>query len=218
MLNATVIIDPGHGGTTEVGGSSWNNAISFSGVMEKSMTLQLGLLVREALLTLNSSQTNITVVMTRDGDVNLGLPDRAKVAKSNHAHRFLSIHFNGFDKSARGVETLIRPKADGNVNYDEDKAFAGRIQEAVLQTLQGFDSGTKDRGVKDQKLGVLSDVYLGNTAASHPCRACLVEIEFIDVEQVDKLLNTNTNSHAVRSALATALAQAILDDLKNGET
>lgn len=199
-----------------MGGSSWNNAISFSGVMEKSVTLQMGLLVREALLALNGSDTDIKVVMTRQTDVNLGLPDRANIAKNNHAQRFLSIHFNGFDKTARGVETLIRPKADGNVNYDDDKAFAKRIQKAVLETIRTFDTDVKDRGIKDQKLGVLSDVYLGNTAANHPCRACLVEIEFIDVEKVDSLVNTSPNAPAVRLGLANAIAVAIVDDLKNG--
>jgi len=216
MLKATVVIDPGHGGTIEVGGSSANNAISFSGVLEKSMTLQLGLLARDALLALNSADTDIKVVMTRQTDVNLGLLDRAKVAKTNHAERFLSIHFNGFDKTARGVETLIRPKADGNVNYDDDKTFARRIQKAVIETIKAFDSGVKDRGVKDQKVGVLSDVALGNTAADHPCRACLVEIEFIDVGQVDALLNTGATSPAVRQAIAKAIALAIFDDLKDG--
>jgi len=216
MLKATVVIDPGHGGTAEVGGSSPNNAISFSGVKEKSMTLQLGLLTRDALIALNDSETDLTVVMTREADVNLGLGDRAGVAKSNKADRFLSIHFNGFDKIARGVETLIRPIADINVNHAEDKAFAGRIQKAVFETIKSFDSETKDRGVKDQKLGVLRDDLLGNTVENHPCRACLVEIEFIDVEQVDKLLNTNANAGEVRFAIAASIAGAILDDLKNG--
>jgi len=216
MLKATVVIDPGHGGAVDVGGSSRNNAISFSGVLEKSMTLQLGLLVRDALLALNGADTDIKVVMTRQTDVNLGLSDRAKVAKENHAQRFLSIHFNGFDKTARGVETLIRPEADGNVNHADDKTFATRIQKAVLETIKTFDADVKDRGVKDQKLGVLSDVSLGNTAASHPCRGCLVEIEFIDVEKVDKLLNTSPTAPAVRLAIAKAIARAILDDLKNG--
>jgi N-acetylmuramoyl-L-alanine amidase len=216
MLNATVVIDPGHGGSEEVGSSSANNAISYSGVKEKSMTLQLGLLLRDALIALNNAETNLKVVMTRESDVNLGLRDRAAVAKNHKAHRFLSIHFNGFDKNVRGVETLIRPAADGNVNHAEDKAFATRIQKAVFETIKGFDGGVKDRGVKDQKLGVLRDEFLGNTAASHPCRACLVEIEFIDVERVDQLLNTNPNAPAVRSAIAGAMARAILDDLKNG--
>jgi len=216
MIQATIVIDPGHGGAAELDGSSANNAISSSGVLEKAMTLDIALLLRQALLDLNVNGTTLKVVLTRDSDVNLGLTDRAKVAKTHQASRFLSIHFNGFDKSARGVETLIRPAANGNVNYADDHSFAERIQKAVFQTIRSFDPGTKDRRVKDQKLGVLSDGPMGNTATSHPCRACLVEIEFIDVEQVDKLLNTNPNAPAVRAAIAKAMAQAVLDDLTNG--
>jgi N-acetylmuramoyl-L-alanine amidase len=212
MPKPPVVIDPGHGGTFEVGGSSWNNAISFSGVMEKAMTLQIALLVRDALAAI--PRAGINVVLTRQTDVNLGLPNRAAIAKSTRALRFLSIHFNGFNKRARGVETLIRSVADGNVNFDEDRAFAARVQRAVFTCLQGFDAATKDRGIKTQKLGVLSDASLGNTPASHPCRACLLEIEFIDVEAVDMLLNTAPSAPAVRAAIAQAIARAIVQDLE----
>jgi N-acetylmuramoyl-L-alanine amidase len=212
MPKPTVVIDPGHGGTFEVGGSSWNNAISFSGVMEKAMTLQIALLVRDALAAI--PQAGINVVLTRQTDVNLGLPNRAAIAKKTRALRFLSIHFNGFNKRARGVETLIRSVADGNMNFDEDRAFAARVQRAVFTCIRGFDAATKDRGIKTQKLGVLSDASLGNTPASHPCRACLLEIEFIDVEAVDMLLNTAPSAPAVRAAIAKAIAQAIVQDLE----
>lgn len=212
MPKPTVVIDPGHGGTYEVGGSSWNNAISFSGVMEKAMTLQMALLVRDALAAI--PRASINVVLTRQTDVNLGLPNRAAVAKKNRAVRFLSIHFNGFNKRARGVETLIRSIVDGNINFDEDRSFAARVQRAVFTCIEGFDAGTKDRGIKTQKLGVLSDASLGNTPASHPCRACLLEIEFIDVEAVDTLLNAAPSAPAVRSAIAKAIAQAIVEDLE----
>ena len=49
-MKGTVVIDPGHGGTLEVGGSSANNATSPSGVLEKNMTLRMGLLVRDAIV------------------------------------------------------------------------------------------------------------------------------------------------------------------------
>ena len=216
MLNATVVIDPGHGGTVEVNGSSWNNAISASGVLEKVITLQFGLLVRDALLERNNADLKLTVVMTRQTDVNLGLTERANVARTHKAARFLSIHCNGFNKQSRGVETLIRSAADGNVNAEQDRAFAQRVQKAVFETILKFDKATKDRGVKEQRVGVLNDAALGNTPQSKPCRACLVEIEFIDVEAVDKLLVTNTNAHEVRAAIASAMAQAIVDDIRAG--
>ena len=45
----TIVIDPGHGGTTTVGHSSPNNAISASGVKEKKLTLDFCLILRDSL-------------------------------------------------------------------------------------------------------------------------------------------------------------------------
>lgn len=213
MARGTVVIDPGHGGTFEVGGSSWNNAISFSGVPEKSMTLQIALLVRDALQAAAGGH-QLEVVLTRTKDENLGLEERANVARDHHADLFLSIHFNGFNKQARGVETLVRPVEAGNINHVEDVAFARRIQDHVFNAISALDPNTRDRGVKDQRLAVLRDAALGNTPASHRCRACLLEIEFIDVEAVDQLLNTNPGAPAARSAIATAIRDAIIEDLE----
>jgi N-acetylmuramoyl-L-alanine amidase len=214
MAKGTVVIDPGHGGTLKVGGSSANNAASPSGVLEKTLTLQLGLLVREALQTAaHAGGHTVKVVMTRETDQNLGLADRAAVAKQNRANSFLSIHFNASEgHNARGVETLIRPTAAGNTNHAEDKAFAQRIQNAVFTAIQAHDPNTKDRGVKDQVLGVLKDTHLGDNV-----RACLLEVEFIDVRAVDDLLNLSPNATQVRRDIATAVAGALLEDLQAQE-
>jgi N-acetylmuramoyl-L-alanine amidase len=215
-ITATVVIDPGHGGTGPMlGGSDANHAVSPSGAKEKNMTLQLGLLVRDALqAAATEGGHTVKVVMTRDTDKNLSLVARANVARSNHADRLLSIHFNGFDRVTRGTETLIRGKVHGNVNYAADKKFATRIQTAALAALKSHDPRAKDRGVKDQKLGVLNDVALGNTTGGN-CRACMIEVEFIDVPAVDAVLNTGPNAATVRGELAAAIAKAILDDLIN---
>ena len=213
MAHGTVVIDPGHGGTENMDGSDANHAVSPSGVLEKNMTLQLGLLVRDALVAANAQGHAIAVFMTRTTDMNLRLSARANVARDHHADLLLSIHFNGFDGTVRGVETLVRPVADGNVNHDDDKAFAEKIQRRVFDAIKTRDPNTKNRGVKDQKLGVLNDAALGNTAASHPCRACLLEVEFIDVPAVDTLLNTGPTAADARSDIANAIAAAIIDEL-----
>lgn len=215
-ISATVVIDPGHGGTgPSLGGSDPNHAVSTSGVKEKDMTLQMGLLLRSALQTAaQNGGHNINVLMTRDTDVNLSLAGRARVARTNSADRLLSIHFNGFNRKARGTETIICGRLHGNVNHADDKKFATRIQNAAYGALRTHDSGAKDRGVKDQRLGVLNDVELGNRNGGH-CRACMIEVEFIDVPAVDALLNTGPNAAAVRVELAEAIANAIIDDLTN---
>jgi N-acetylmuramoyl-L-alanine amidase len=79
----------------------------------------------------------------------------------------------------------------------------------VLGALRAHEPTTKDRGVKDQVLGVLKDSALGSGV-----RACLVEIEFIDTKAVDELLNLNANAAQVRQDIAKAIAKACLDELK----
>lgn len=205
----TIVIDPGHGGLHETGGSSANNAISASNFLEKNITLRMAFLVRDQLVLLAAADGhNLTIFLTRDSDVNLGLSARANVAKNNNADLFLSIHCNGFDRQVRGTETLIRPAAAGNTNHTADRAFARKIQKAVFTTIRSHDSNAADRGVKDQVLGVLKRSQLGSTV-----KACLVELEFIDVPAVDQLLNIGPNSPQVRQDIAKAIAEAMIEAL-----
>jgi N-acetylmuramoyl-L-alanine amidase len=212
MATATIVIDPGHGGTGSIGGSDGNHVVSDSGVKEKDLTLIMANLTKSALQAAAASGGHtINVVMTRTGDTNLSLENRAKVAKTNGADRFLSIHFNGFNGVTRGVETYVR-RAQDNVNLTEDRRFARRVQNAVFDVIEALDSGSNDRGVKEERFGVLNDSALGNTSGGH-CRACLLEIEFLDVPAVDALLNTGANASSVRQSIATAIAGAIIQDL-----
>jgi N-acetylmuramoyl-L-alanine amidase len=208
MAKGIVVIDPGHGGTLDLGGSSKNNATSPSGVLEKNMTLRFAFLVRDQLR--DAAQLgghDVKVFMTRDRDVNLGLGERATLAKTKKADVFLSIHFNGFNGTSRGTETLIHP-TPGNSNHAADKALAQRIQKAAFNALKAHDAKAKNRGVKDQKLGVLKENKLGTKA-----RGCMIEVEFIDVPAVDQLLNIGPNSPQVRGDVCKAIAAAILEDL-----
>lgn len=211
----TIVIDPGHGGLHETGGSSPNNAISTSGVLEKNITLRMAFLVRDQLALIAAEKGHdLTTILTRNSDVNLGLSARANVARDNSADLFLSIHCNGIDrkiennKKVRGTETLIRPAAAGNTNHATDMVFAQKIQRAVFTTIRSHDPNAKNRGVKDQVLGVLKRSQLGATA-----KGCLLELEFIDLAEVDQLLNIGPTSPQVRESIAKAIAAAIIDSL-----
>jgi N-acetylmuramoyl-L-alanine amidase len=58
---------------------------------------------------------------------------------------------------------------------------------------------------------VLRDDLLGNTAAGGASLACLLEVEFLDVPAVDALFNTGPNAAAVRTRVAAAIAQSLLE-------
>ena len=155
------------------------------------------------------------VLLTRNSDTNLSLRDRARIAADQRAEVFLSIHFNGFNGNARGSETWIQSVANGNLNYIADEAFARRVQSAVFGTLSRHDANARNRGIKEDKvLSVITDPYLGNSVTAATCRACLAEIEFIDVPAVDTLLNTGATANVVRAELAAALKTAILGELQ----
>ncbi len=206
-----IVLDAGHGGQVEVGNSSANNAISPSGVLEKNITLRMAFLVREQLNTLAQQQGHqLTIMLTRESDINLGLAARANIAKSNNANLFLCIHCNASTgHNARGTETFVSPVSDKNINIEADRAYAQLIQQAVFKSILSHDSRAKDRGVKEnQSLGVLKDRNLGEFT-----RGCLVELEFIDIKAVDELLNIGPNAIQVRTDIANAIAKALIDAL-----
>lgn len=208
---AVVVIDPGHGGVGSVGGSDGNHAVSPSGVLEKNMTLDLSQLVSAALLAA-VPRRNIQVVLTRNADVNLSLAARANFARDNSADVFLSIHMNGFNHVAHGPSSHIRPAGNDQVNHAEDEAFGTRVANEVLAVFPDTD---RAHNVVDQVLGILRDTSLGNVAAFHKTRACLFELDFIDVPAVDVRLNTGPNAAANRQTTANAIRDAIIDDLLN---
>ena len=213
-MTAVVVLDPGHGGTTTVGGSSPNNATCASGKKEKELTLETARRVKAALeRQAPDSGIDIAVHLTRDADTNLGLSARARVAREKDADVFVSIHYNGFNGRARGVETHIRKRTSNQVNLSEDRALAERIQSRMFKAVEKHDPSTKDRGVKETVLGVLNDIALGNSSTNHPTRSCLLEVEFIDNPQVSNLICSGANADRVNEDIADGIAEGIIIDL-----
>jgi N-acetylmuramoyl-L-alanine amidase len=213
----TVVLDPGHGGTTRLPGSSPNNATSVSGVLEKTLTLDFGFTLRDALIAQAArAGETIKVVLTRDRDINVAGAERAGLAAKLGARAFLSLHFNGAgDAGVRGTETFYRAAENGNVNPAPDIAFARAVQSGLLAGLRAIDAGAKDRGVKPDTqsgpggLGVLNPRSLGNVGRARPCMAALAEVEFITHPAVDRLIVEGAEAVARRRALAEPLAEAI---------
>lgn len=220
-----IVIDPGHGGTADVAGSSKNNAIAASGVLEKKLTLEWANVLKEHLeseaiqqIFRGKGYCEVKVLLTRTTDVNVTATNRRKVASDNKADILISLHFNGFNKKARGTETYYRDSKNGQQsNEGDDKALATAVNTAAYQAIAAVDSAAANRGVKpDSKTGhkaisVLKDP--GKGLSGKMCRSCLLESEFIDVPAVDTLLVSGASATTNRSAVMLAVARALANVL-----
>ena len=218
----TIVIDPGHGGTTNAPGSSANNAISTSGVKEKKLTLDFCLILRDELLRQSEEAgETIKVVLTRTTDVNLSGVKRAGMAFTEQAKAFLCLHFNGSSNtSVSGAETFFRAPANTNLNLDDDVAFAHAAHTGLIEGMRAINPTAKDRGVKPDTasgpgaLGVLNDSNLGNDRAPRKCVSAYIEAEFITNPKVDKLLVSGPDAIMNRTKVMASVATAIRAHMK----
>jgi N-acetylmuramoyl-L-alanine amidase len=184
-----IVIDPGHGGTTTVGGSSPNNATGPTGLLEKAVILDVALRVKRHLALLP-----YRVIMTRDTDRNVGINARAKVARDNNAELFVSIHFNGnANATVQGTEAWI------GANTPDDCDLLAR---SILQRLV-HANGLRDRGVKvdtNDAYGVIRlDNHLVTTAHT------LVEVSFLTDPVEEARLKTSAYLDLIAGAVAIGI-------------
>lgn len=120
----TIVLDPGHGGTD-------NGTTGAYGTLEKLVTLKTANALYEKL-----KKAGARVILTRDSDTYVSLPERTTISKTNHADAFVSIHFDSAeDPHTRGHTTYYYHAQD----YD----FARLVNNQITSRL-----GTVDRGVK----------------------------------------------------------------------
>jgi N-acetylmuramoyl-L-alanine amidase len=212
-----IVIDPGHGGTKNVPGSSSNNATSVSGVLEKKLTLDFCLIMKDELeKQAAAAGEKIKVVLTRTTDVNKTGAERAALAGTHKAKCFICLHFNGSKtKSTRGPETFFRAAQNTNLNLAEDKDFATKMHKGLLAGLAAVGLGGADRGVKPDTetaigaLGVLNDLRLGNSGRPKMCVSAYYEVEFITNPQVDQILISGPGAGANQRKAMAEVAKAV---------
>ena len=99
-----VIIDPGHGGKD-------SGAVGVNKILEKNITLQVGLLLKNEF----NRNGNFKVIMTRERDKYLKLRERTQIAKKSNASIFISLHADyNRNKRTRGISlyTLSEKASD----------------------------------------------------------------------------------------------------------
>jgi N-acetylmuramoyl-L-alanine amidase len=110
-----IVIDPGHGGID-------NGTRAASGEVEKTIVLDLGLLLRDQL----EKTGKYRVAMTRTDDTFVALGERVRIARSRQASLFLSIHADALargDGDAQGATVYT-------VSDTASDAEAARLAEA----------------------------------------------------------------------------------------
>lgn len=183
-----IVIDPGHGGTQAVGGSSANNATGPAGLLEKAVTLDVGRRAATALAALGHDAR-----LTRNDDVNLGLAARAAVAKNAAAPVFVSIHFNGDENErTQGTETWVHTLA----------AQSSLDLAVVMQRHLVAATGYRDRQVKRAKFGVVDPRHHDSGTA-----ACLVEVSFLTDPDEEHRLTQSTYLDALGQAIAAGVSE-----------
>lgn len=211
-----IAIDPGHGGAD-------SGATTPLGIVEKDVTLDIGLRLRRLL-----EDASFEVVMTRERDKTVSLARRAKLANTKFADLFVSIHVNWFKTpDPRGAETyylgptddphslelaVIENRISGyslgdyrrllesiylDVRRTESHQLAKAIQHELATSLRPANSPLVNRGVKMAPFLVL-------VATEMP--AILSEVSYLSNQEEARSLATPE----YRQRVAQALMQGIL--------
>jgi N-acetylmuramoyl-L-alanine amidase len=214
---ATVVLDPGHGG------SNPGAQGAVPDLREKHLTLTLATLVAAKL-----RDKGIDVTMTRTTDRTLTLRQRVDTANKLAADLFVSIHANasptrtqrGFETfvlTARGVDvdgralrsdsTTPRPGVDSEIALVLDDVERGSSQWEAAELAARMQKGLRATRGDAGDRGVRQDAHHVLLGATMP--AVLVEVGFIDHPIEGKQLA----DAATQGALADAIATAIEDQL-----
>lgn len=174
-----IVVDPGHGGSEVVGGSTPFGAQASTGALEKVVALDLALRLR--------ARVPEGLLLTRDDDRNLSLGSRAGLARAAGAAAFLSIHVGG---ALAGHEAWVHPRAS-----PASRLLAGRVSDALNAA-----AGEARRPPLEGSLAVLHPDFQAPGAA-----ACLIELgRFGDAASEARLFDPGQ-----RARLADALARAL---------
>ena len=206
----TVVIDPGHGGRDP-------GAISNSHIHEKSVVLELSLMLRDLLVS-----RGYNVRLTRARDIYIPLRERTRKATTQGADLFISIHANAANHtSASGIETYYlalasdetaqrtaaRENSGAGYGIKElDKLVAKILKESksvesrrLAQCVQAQlvnSTQAADRGVKHAPFVVL----IGTKVP-----AVLVEVGFLSHTIEAEKLTKKAYQHGIAEAIANGI-------------
>ena len=193
---ATVVLDPGHGGAEP-------GAVSPGGLAEAGLNLDVA---RRAQAELE--REGVSVVLTRTADYEVTLPSRAMIATNLSARALVSIHHNAEPDGPHqgpGTETYYQQASA------DSKRLAGLVQEEVFRALSAYDVAwvaDTDAGAK-YRPGARGEYY-GMLRLPATVPTVLAELAFISNPPEAELLARPD----VRAVEGAAVARGILRYLR----
>lgn len=131
----TICLDPGHGGND-------SGAIGINNVYEKNLTLKIAQYCKQEL-----EKYNCRVVMTRTGDTNPSLEERADYAKSQGAQYLISIHLNSAAGGGAVGAEVYYPNTHWRPDLSEDGKNVAQAIQNQLVSLGIYNRGIKFRTI-----------------------------------------------------------------------
>jgi len=128
ISEATIVIDPGHGGND-------SGAESKKDTYEKNFTLAYAKAIKQQL-----EKTGARVVLTRSGDNSKSLGDRARLSSKIQADAFISLHFDSSAQANSG---------SGVTTYYYNKNKDGDLADDLNSQLKGLAIGNRGTAQKD---------------------------------------------------------------------
>ncbi|MBI2373078.1 MAG: N-acetylmuramoyl-L-alanine amidase [Deltaproteobacteria bacterium] len=218
---APVVIDPGHGGEK-------TGAKTADGIAEETIVLEVSRSAKAAL-----EAAGVSVVLTRESDVHLGLAERVSIANRLGARAFVSVHANWSPvQTRRGVEAYVvsaklsedtdaelvrlENEGEGAVPY----AFQGAASDLDALLLELERQGAHEGSAK---LSHAVERALGSVPALGPARglrqapfavlvgarvpAVLVELGYLSHPVQGRELSSAENQRAAGRALARGIVE-----------
>ena len=216
-----IVIDPGHGGH-DLG------AMSSGGIQEKELALKVSKLVADELRF-----AGVEVVMTRDKDVFVPLPERSRIANGKQADLFISIHANASPtKNLKGFEVYYLSESADDLavalEHADSVSSLGTAQtiqptrelKAIYLDLEAFENRKESirvaSSVADKvQQSITVSARRVRSAQFHvlkwtQCPSILIEIGY--------LTNTEDELRLVDPIYQRRLAQAIVKGFMNYKT
>ncbi|UYO37032.1 N-acetylmuramoyl-L-alanine amidase [Bacillus zhangzhouensis] len=171
-----IFIDPGHGGT--------DSGASANGLLEKNLTLQIAILLRDILM---SEYDEVSVRLSRSTDQSVSLSKRTNAANSWGADYFVSIHINA--GGGTGFESYVYPGVSAPTT-----TYRNALHDEIVRSVD-----FANRGKKTANFHVLRETSMP---------AILTENGFIDTAADANKLRNATFLQGIARAHATGLEKA----------